>query len=1233
MAEMFCSRSALASQLPAFDFTPPEYVELRLLYNPFKPETVELHELEYQEGKFLSAYLEGLPDDAEWMVFFNGQEISLDVASITPVVKGDRIGLIMLPLGGDGLKSVLRIVMMGAMMAIPFLNISIVAAVAIGMGLGLVSALLLTPKPPKPQKEDENSYGIDGAKNSATEGIPYPVVYGDFRVAGNFSDCFTENVGDNQYLYIRSVLNDGLIDSVSDIEINEQPLSSFRDIQHKISLGSLTEDVNPWFRSSIRQINKAVKLDTTWTSHITEEAVDMVRFDLVFPAGLVQIDKKKGKHLTHSIMVQMDYRQVVKNPTTGAWEPIGDGSFSTLPHQVPSEYPNSSGSTFVDSVFGLKATVVAKAPKQQAAIGSPAIEYKTASGDWSSLGIIDSVGLGKDVYDTSGDGSVAGPTNITPYVTKEFEVDLPDEAVQFRGVGGAIISEVTTYPRTGSQSVRVADQRTRAIRRSFTSERLNRGYYECRIRRTTPTSTDQYIIDEVHLTDVTEIELDPVAMRGTANLSLRIKLTDQLSSIPQVTARVKGSVVQKYDIDGNPTVKEWSDNPAWLGLDVLLSEERGALMPRSRIDWPRWLEFAQYCQDNNITFNGVFDSGSNIGDALRQILRIGHATPVPFGTRISVAIDRPRKPVALFTQGGVVEKSFEVSYISMQDRSNEFEVTYYDKLDRNKAKTIRYVDPKAVLFNEMPRTANVSLVGVDNIEQARIELWRMIYQNRLLVRTISFESFMESINLSIGEVALIQHDQMQWAYNGRTGPNSTTTTVQLDQFVEMEAGQSHSALVHFSTVSRGTASINSIVGNKVLIPHSAISNPGAPRITRVITNENQEDYEVLQIVPGAVYDTVVVERPVKSVLSGSQLLLVDTDVIEERAVSSVTQNADGTTTLNLASALPDAPAVYSNFVFGRVEKVRKPYTLTGISGSGIEKRRLTFMEYHEGVYGPPEVEIPIPVQRVSDRNVAHVSDLLFDYERLVSADRTVNNVRIYWNADGIVNYGGADIYMRLNGSAWSPIGSAVNVTEYTIQLAPDDAAEFKVVAYTTRGDRAPYKTAPEVAGDLAVVYAEVDAPVMLTATPIAFDVNGTVEFAWTPPADTTGIIAYELEYKRDADTTWIYVGRFAEGPVRVPGFPTGNWDARVRSVSANTVSPYMTADFTVTVVPGSVLANFNASNDRNGAPISAPTLPVAAPVEHTVNTDGSANITFEWEWDGTESTIDGFRIKVIEADL
>lgn len=61
--------------------------------------------------------------------------------------------------------------------------------------------------------------------------------------------------------------------------------------------------------------------------------------------------------------------------------------------------------------------------------------------------------------------------------------------------------------------------------------------------------------------------------------------------------------------------------------------------------------------------------------------------------------------------------------------------------------------------------------------------------------------------------------------------------------------------------------------------------------------------------------------------------------------------------------------------------------------------------------------------------------------------------------------------------------------------------------------------------------------------------------------------------------------------------------------------------------------NFNASNDRNNAAVTAPTIATdGTAVDHTIQADGSADISFEWSWGGNEGDIDGFLVFVYQSN-
>lgn len=64
-----------------------------------------------------------------------------------------------------------------------------------------------------------------------------------------------------------------------------------------------------------------------------------------------------------------------------------------------------------------------------------------------------------------------------------------------------------------------------------------------------------------------------------------------------------------------------------------------------------------------------------------------------------------------------------------------------------------------------------------------------------------------------------------------------------------------------------------------------------------------------------------------------------------------------------------------------------------------------------------------------------------------------------------------------------------------------------------------------------------------------------------------------------------------------------------------------------------VATDFDAQNNRIDLPIVAPTINNdGTAVDHTLENDGSANISFEWNWSGTEGIIDGFLVYMYKSN-
>lgn len=103
------------------------------------------------------------------------------------------------------------------------------------------------------------------------------------------------------------------------------------------------------------------------------------------------------------------------------------------------------------------------------------------------------------------------------------------------------------------------------------------------------------------------------------------------------------------------------------------------------------------------------------------------------------------------------------------------------------------------------------------------------------------------------------------------------------------------------------------------------------------------------------------------------------------------------------------------------------------------------------------------------------------------------------------------------------------------------------------------------------------------------------------------------------------------GAGRVTGDLFGGADGATQLIDTfnQNIEGVMTVDSVLASDVATAATNFDNRNDRIATTPTAPSVASGGgAVDHTVNTDGSVNISFEWVWGGTESDIDGFIVYI-----
>jgi predicted phage tail protein len=968
--------------------------------NPLNPTVHTRESMMFTDGKSLGELFPTVLGTVAPLAYtINGRVIeSHELASTFPA-DGDFVTVCPIPEGGDGggAKNVIRVVAMivisiyapplagfltfeGAAAGILTTGAQIAAAnAALTVGFTVAGAMLVNSllAPPKPKRDkDTSSYGIDGAKNTSAEGVVVPVCYGTFRMAGNILSNYVVNDDKTQILYMLICAGEGEVAGLTDIQLNDQPITSFKEHEEVLDRTGKPDQLPiPWFADSIVPISVGQEIGTAY-KYVTigtpgTDVYDRLRVDLSAPGGLFWANAGNSGPVT--LTIEIDYRPAGTPGDTG-WMPL----------------------PMTDTVSGY----------------------------------------------TSGNSYVTGysPTGAEYIENDVIYIDVVGESTIKQVVGH--VTQTPVYSSVGS--ITVKGSKRDAVRRSIMTGALTQGAYQLRYRRLEALNTDPTVTDIIYLTDVNKIIDEDVAYRNTALVALKVRLTDQLNGMPNVTYLNHGKLVKVW----NQTTKQFdlksSSNPAWITYDILTNKRYGGGCSESRIDLDKWIDWASWCQSQGLEFNGIFDTQKNVWDAASEVARCGHAQVMMVGTRYTVVIERAESPVMMFSVANMISGTFKENWTGMSDRANEIEVTYSDKEDNYRQRTIRLYNQLAFAAGQPQRVASIDGMGIVTSDRAFKEAQLQLNLNHWVQRTVEFGAFTDAIACTPGDVVLVQHDMPQWGVGGRLESGNTTSVIKLDRPVLMEGGKTYQALVHVDDVVRLTTTVHSVVGTDILLNGYS----GATNVRRIIIGT--KDLEILNIVQSGAYWGVTVSSTT-GISPGQTAVLHDTNALLTRNVVNPlsTGQVQTYTQLTLATALDVTPNQFDKWLFGQTNKVNKPFRVVSISGSHEYRRDIKAIEYYPDVYSG-SVAGPAPNYSALDPRLVQnvVVDGVRETGSLVGSSSGLYVFIDYHSTQQ--TYKEADVYVSRNGGVYQIEGT--HPRSVSVFASKGDVLDFRVVARDVHGN-------------------------------------------------------------------------------------------------------------------------------------------------------------------------------------
>jgi hypothetical protein len=706
-------------------------------------------------------------DAGQFVVSVNGN-VTEDMGLI--VSHGDMVAIRAIVEGGGDSDPLRVILSLAVVVAAPYLGGYVggywasqaatagVAALTVVGGYALVNSII----PPghkatalsSQQDETSPTYNLSGARNRIRLNQPMPLIYGTHKFVPDLAmKPYTEIRNGDLYLFVVYGMGLSLEATFTDFKIGDTPLSSYKDVEVEWSdyNGRLSK-----FAGNVDTLDVGSELNAAagWVTRTTSDDTRILAIDIV---GTLYHVADNGDLDYHNVKFDGEYRKV------GAAEWT---SFFYDTEELFHDYYWSAGYT-PEGKPGLPGGAF----WVQVAYGDTDPNEHTEGEEWGTI-----TDEGYDYF------APASATHTVTWTYRHFDAAGDDPTPTRRyyaSIDSIIISNNTT------KAVRVSRQRY-----------VEAGQYEVRLRRNSPEDDNDRYQSSFTWSVLRSYQRDESDYTGQRRLGLIIRASEQISGVVDTLSCIASAKIPVFvDEVWN---RLYTSNPAWAFLNVALGKSHtdgrrlygGGLHP-SRIDYDSIIDFAAWCDEKGWTFDYVFDKTEPVESMLTTIAMAGRGAYTWASGKLGVIWDEERLPaVAMYGMPNIVAGSFTVKYLSAPG-VDAIECNYLDAANDYQAQTIRADVPNAQGTGNVARK---DLAGVTSKAVANRHANLIAAEQYYRRRRISWETDLEGMVCTRGDVIRLSHDLTQWGYSGRLLAGSTingVSIITLDRDVPFTEGQDH----------------------------------------------------------------------------------------------------------------------------------------------------------------------------------------------------------------------------------------------------------------------------------------------------------------------------------------------------------------------------------------------------------------------------------------------------------
>lgn len=288
---------------------------------------------------------------------------------------------------------------------------------------------------------------------------------------------------------------------------------------------------------------------------------------------------------------------------------------------------------------------------------------------------------------------------------------------------------------------------------------------------------------------------EKLAHPGLALIGVKALASDQLNGqVPRITWEVDGVRVRVWDgVDPeSPTFRwEWTNNPAWVALDILTHETRGlgAWIPMSMVDLVSFKAWADFCDETvsdgqggnhkRCLFDGIFDNQQDGWKSFLDVCATARATAMLWGDKIAIKVEKSRSRVQVFGDGNIVRGSFSRTFFARDDQPNGVVVQYRNAANDYEPDAIS-IESDRVTQNLAPlRSKTMQLPGVVREAQAHREANFALLMLENVPDAVEFQCGLDALVSEPGDVIGVARNIPTWGQSGRVlGGSANTITLE-----------------------------------------------------------------------------------------------------------------------------------------------------------------------------------------------------------------------------------------------------------------------------------------------------------------------------------------------------------------------------------------------------------------------------------------------------------------------